>query len=83
MGTPVDQDTRKLRIAAHNLLDECWRVGPSQVFRSRGEAYEWVQRAMGLAPEEAHIGLFDREQCKALIEALWIFDRAEVTQLTV
>lgn len=33
----------------------------------RGEAYRWMQQAMVMTPEQAHIGLFGVEECEALI----------------
>jgi hypothetical protein len=74
LGVPVDKETRKIRIAAHAALELTWEPGPSQVFGSRGQAYEWVQKALGLTADEAHIAKFDAAMCKRLIEALWTLD---------
>ena len=36
---------------------------------SRSSAYRWMQKVMGMSPEEAHIGRFNREQCRTLVLA--------------
>ena len=79
LGTPADQETKKLRQAAHAALDVLWEPGSGQqVFASRSRAYEWMQVTLGLSSDDAHIGKFDATRCKKLIEALWTFEEAAV-----
>jgi hypothetical protein len=60
--SPADRDTRTARMLAHNAFDRLWQTGTM----SRGEAYAWLQETFELSPEQAHIGLFTKEQCEDL-----------------
>jgi ssDNA-binding Zn-finger/Zn-ribbon topoisomerase 1 len=65
LGKPADEETKAARIEAHNIFDLLWKdKGPL----SRSDAYKWMQKAMGLSKDEAHIGMFDKEQCELLIQ---------------
>ena len=70
MGIPADEKTRGLRKAAHNAFDPLWN-GDETVFDSRSAAYHWMQQAMGLNVEDAHIAKFDGPTCVRLVEAIW------------
>ncbi|MFY9224632.1 MAG: zinc-finger-containing protein [Blastocatellia bacterium] len=58
----------KWRVKAHKVFDKLF-VGTEAVMTKR-EAYEYLQYLMGLSEEQAHIGNFDIEQCKELIDLL-------------
>lgn len=60
LGSPAGAETRKARMAAHAAFDRLWKSGRT----SRGRAYEWLADAMRLPPEEAHIGMFTRQQAE-------------------
>ena len=62
-GKPANEATKKARRAAHHVFDHRWKGGPM----SRSDAYRWMQRAMEMTADQAHIGRFSREQCKRLI----------------
>ncbi len=64
--TPADEVTRNARKAAHAAFDSLWRG--RRALMDRSEAYELLQRAFGLPPEQAHIGLFDRQQCEQVVD---------------
>ena len=64
LGRLVDALLRKWKIKAHEALDPLWIGGAM----TRRRAYERAAELMGLP--EIHIGEFDVEQCKRLIEAL-------------
>lgn len=66
MGTLANEELRKLRIKCHNYFDPFWRMGCV----TRDEAYEWLSIVMDLPPEKAHIGMFDEEQCRKLLDIL-------------
>lgn len=36
--------------------------------QSRTEAYRWLSEAMGIPKEHAHIGMFDVDQCRKVVE---------------
>lgn len=63
LGRPADYDTRRARIKAHEAFDGLWQTGRLK----RRTAYNWMQRAMRLRPEQAHIGRFNAGQCYRLI----------------
>lgn len=63
LGTPADKKTKKARIHAHDAFDQLWK----DKHMSRSEAYEWMQEAMGMMEDEAHIGCFDIDQCGELV----------------
>ena len=72
MGKPADRPTRKIRRAAHAAFDALWRdESQFKQFDSRSEAYVWMRKALGMTPDEAHIGNFDKADCKRLQIAIW------------
>lgn len=62
LGTPADQATKKARIRAHDSFDQLWK----DKHMTRGEAYVWMQEAMDMTEDEAHIGKFTSDQCDEL-----------------
>jgi len=66
LGVPADEETKQARIRAHDYFDRMWKRSRM----ARGHAYAWMQRAMGLTCDEAHIGRFTKEQCERLIALL-------------
>lgn len=64
LGIPADDRTKQARIEAHAEFDKLWKDGPL----TRGGAYRWMQAAMHMREEEAHIGRFTYEQCELLKE---------------
>jgi len=67
LGIPANQATKNMRMSAHAVFDPLWRNG----HMSRGEAYLWMQNALGMTADEAHIARFDKETCSRLIRAVW------------
>jgi hypothetical protein len=55
---------------AHASFDRLWKGTPRM---SRGAAYVWMQQAMDMTPDEAHIGRFDVEQCERLCRSVETF----------
>jgi ssDNA-binding Zn-finger/Zn-ribbon topoisomerase 1 len=68
MGIPADPETRKWRHKAHQFFDQLWR--PPFAKMSRPKAYRLLQRIMGMSQDQAHIGNFNKDQCKNLIRKL-------------
>lgn len=75
LGIPADERTKRARMEAHAMFDRLWR-GWGAPFRGkarrggRSAAYRWMQEAMGLSPEEAHIARFDEARCAELMQKL-------------
>ncbi len=65
LGIPAGADTKRLRMAAHAVVDVLWNCKPPLMNR-RG-MYRWMRDAMSMSPREAHIGRFDAAQCEQLI----------------
>jgi hypothetical protein len=66
LGRLANRELRHWKIKAHDAFDPLWKSKKM----NRKSAYSFMQEIMGLTPEQAHIGLFDVEQCKLLIEKL-------------
>lgn len=63
LGVPGDAATKQARIRAHNAFFlYCEKHG-----LSRGEGYEWLQKSLGMAANECHIGRFDAETCEIVV----------------
>lgn len=58
------------RIRAHAAFDPLWQSG----LMKRRDAYRWLSWMMDLPQEEAHISMFNVDQCEKLIgimEEVW------------
>lgn len=64
LGIPGNTETKKARIAAHEVFDELWKSGEM----SRKQAYRWLAEQMGV--EEVHFGEFSKEQCEEAIRII-------------
>ena len=62
LGTPADGPTKKARIRAHDSFDQLWKGK----HMGRGDAYVWMQEAMEMTEDEAHIGKFTIDHCDRL-----------------
>lgn len=68
LGDPANAATKKDRIQAHRIFDRLWKKDSNgKSLMTRSKAYSWMQQAMGLRREEAHIGRFTSKQCNELI----------------
>ena len=63
LGTPANTETKKLRIAAHEVFDATWKNGQ----RSRTSAYRWLAKKIKLTFADCHIGSMDADQCRRVI----------------
>lgn len=64
LGTMANQELRTARRAAHNAFDPFWRGGRMR----RREAYAKLAALMNIPKSEAHIALFNVEQCKQVVD---------------
>lgn len=62
-GTLANDELRALRIKCHSLIDPFWKQGKY----SRTTVYKRMAKAMGLSSKDAHIGMFNKDQCLKLI----------------
>lgn len=81
LGRLANAELRTAKQMAHAAFDPLWKNwrdaypeisrGPRALRakqKARSRAYEWMADAMGLKQEDAHIGMFDVEQCQRLIK---------------
>lgn len=64
LGTLAGSELRALRWRAHEKFDRLWRSG---LFK-RAKAYAWLSGRLGLQVKDTHIGSFDAETCRRVIE---------------
>jgi hypothetical protein len=67
-STPADDETRALRNQCHKLFDPLWKKRTR--FMSRNHAYTWLRHFMDMKSTDAHIGMFNAEQCRKLLVEL-------------
>jgi len=67
-GTPANKETRVARIRAHAVFDQIWK---KHLVKHRGAAYNWMRQVMKLSKNDAHIGMFTRDQCERLIALVY------------
>lgn len=66
LGTMADKRLRVLRKCCHTHFDKLWKSKQM----SRSKAYQWMAHVIGVSKEEAHIAMFDEEQCMKLLKIL-------------
>jgi ssDNA-binding Zn-finger/Zn-ribbon topoisomerase 1 len=69
LGLPANAETKEARMRAHRAFDGLWM---NQGW-TRRQGYQWLQNALGLKPDEAHIANFTVEQCERLIKEVCAF----------
>jgi hypothetical protein len=63
LGVMADKELRILRIKCHDKFDDIWKNGTV----TRKQAYKELQEIMEINQDEAHIGKFDKEQCRKFL----------------
>lgn len=64
-GRLANKELRKLKSQAHNAFDALWR---DYKIMSRRRAYKWLAGRMQIKPKWCHIGQFNEEQCRKVIQ---------------
>lgn len=68
LGRLANAELRAAKMAAHAAFDELWRrTTPAGSFDRNG-AYAWLAEQLGIERADCHIGMFDVEQCKRVVE---------------
>lgn len=71
LGRLANVDLRYYKRIAHESFDPLWETAIKKgrtKKESRGAAYKWLSISMNIKPENTHIGMFNIEQCKKVIE---------------
>jgi len=77
LGVPTTKEGKLARIRAHDAFDKLWNNGRKDGSMSRKAAYRWMQAALGMTKEEAHIGKFDIATCERLIAVVTAYLKGE------
>ncbi len=82
LGRAANEELRSARSTLHRKLDPIWKKQPkSQRRRARRRTYRIVARYMNLSIQDAHIGMFDLEQCRNAWRALTGINSENVLEL--
>lgn len=73
LGRLANAELREWKKKAHAAFNPLYESGEM----SRKQAYKLMQSLMNMDEKEAHIGKFDVEQCKMLIEKLTEYRQAQ------
>lgn len=63
-GRLADAELRHYKHLAHGIFDMIWK----NHFMDRHNAYTWLSKQLGSERELTHMGMFDVEECKKVIE---------------
>lgn len=63
LGTLANKELRDLRMTCHRLIDPYWRTKKM----SRRRVYERLAAFMEISAQEAHIAMFNEDQCRKVI----------------
>jgi hypothetical protein len=65
LGRLANKELRHWKKEAHAVFDLLWKgLG----LKSRNEAYAWLSKKMNISPELTHIGMFDVDDCKKVVD---------------
>lgn len=66
LGRLANAELRKARQKAHAAFDPMWKGGGQK----RKEAYSWLASRIGVDVKDCHIGMFDVETCRRVVEVV-------------
>lgn len=64
LGRLANAELRKYKHEAHNIFDQIWE----KRLMGRHKAYTWLSQQLGTKRSLTHIGMFDVELCKKVIQ---------------
>ncbi len=64
LGRLANAELRRAKQAAHAAFDPLWMAGPLK----RREAYGWLAQQLGVPFPDCHIGEFDVELCRKVVQ---------------
>lgn len=71
LGRLADTALRAAKQRAHAAFDPIWQkecAGTGFKGRARRSAYAWLADAMGMKPEDCHVGKLDVAECDRVVE---------------
>lgn len=72
LGRLANAELRAAKQAAHAAFDPIWTGGRWR----RQDAYEWLAEQLGIDRAACHIGMFDVDQCRAVVRIVAEWDEA-------
>lgn len=72
LGTIPDQETKRLRMAVHAVVDPLWKESANgrSKKRNRGSVYGWLRRILEMDRERCHVGMFTKEDCLLALDRI-------------
>lgn len=70
-GRLADKELRQWKKAAHGFFDALWRRKMKRGYtkeQARSAAYRWLSEQMGIDFEYTHIGMFNIDQCRRVVD---------------
>lgn len=64
LGRLANAELRAAKMAAHAAFDPLWKKGA----KKRGSAYAWLSDQLLIEKKACHIGMFDVETCRRVVE---------------
>jgi len=72
LGRLANKNLRKLKSAAHSYFDPLWKRFIERDGLSKSKArkilYKWLAKELDIEKHQCHIGMFDEETCKRVID---------------
>lgn len=71
LGRLANKELREAKKFAHAFFDPLWKRKMKQGLsksKARSRAYIWLADEMGLDVNKTHIGMFDVDQCKKVVD---------------
>ncbi len=70
LGRLADKELRWWKMEAHKAFDPKWKRKIHKIGKgkARRNAYEWLAGKLGIDVEDCHVGRFDIEMCKRVVE---------------
>lgn len=69
LGRLADAELRIAKMEAHAAFDPRWRAKDKKNRPvARTQAYNWLAKQLGIERGQCHIGLFDIETCRRVVE---------------
>jgi hypothetical protein len=78
LGRLANKELREWKIKAHAAFDPLWKaklkkrqLEKGEIYKkhyARGSGYKWLATQLGIKKEECHIGMFDIDMCKKVVD---------------
>lgn len=72
LGRMANYELRRAKGAAHEAFDPLWKSNGM----SRKAAYSWLAHKLGISEANCHIGMFDVDQCRAVVAVVEAWRKA-------